>query len=104
VIGHLTPLFASEKGNVEWHPLARKILDDFGELEEVRNSLCSNLYCFASGGSRAPYYQRRIELLSQLSMHLCPKVQVWANALIKELEKERDEAARVADEWEWGIH
>jgi hypothetical protein len=103
-IAHLTPIFSSEKDKTSWHALARKIIDEFGNIEEVRDNLRSNLWSFSSCGSRAPYYQKRIDLLSQLSNHPIKEVREWAALGIKYFEKERDSARREAEEWEWGIH
>lgn len=102
-IAHLTPVFASEKGQTSWHPLARKLIDEFGNIEEVRNKLDSNLWSFSSMGSRAPYYQKRIDLLSELSNHPIKEVCEWAASSVKYFEKERDAASREAEEREWGI-
>ena len=55
-------------------------------------------------GSRAPYYQRRINLLKELMEHPIKEVDEWARANIKWFKKERDEATRESQEWEWGIH
>jgi len=103
-IAHLTPIFSSEKEKTSWHPLARKLIDKFGNIEEVRNKLDSNLWSFSSCGSRAPYYQKRIDLLSELSNHPIKEVREWAVSGIKCFERERDETRREAEEWEWGIH
>jgi hypothetical protein len=103
-IAHLTPVFPSDKGKVSLHPLARRVIDDFGSFKEVREELSSNLWSFSSGGSRAPYYQRRIDLLRELTAHPIKEVGEWAKSNIKWFEKERDEATRESQEWEWGIH
>jgi hypothetical protein len=103
-IAHLTPIFSSEKEKMSWHPLARKLIDEFGNIEEVRNNLSSNLNSFSSAGSRAPYFQRRIDLLSELSNHPIEEIREWASLDIKYFEKERDEARCEAEEREWGIH
>jgi hypothetical protein len=104
VIAHLTPIFSSEKEKASWHPLARKLIDDFGGIKEVRAELDSNICSFMSWGSRAPYYQKRIDLLSELLLHPIKEVCEWADSSIKYFEKERDEASRETEEWEWGIH
>jgi len=103
-IARLTPTFSSDKGKECLHPLAWKLIDDFGDIEAVRNELSSNLCCFPSCGSRAPYYQRRIDLLKELTSHPIKEVCEWAESNIKYFEKERDDARREAEEWTWGIH
>ena len=104
VIAHLTPVFSGEKEKISWHPLARKLIDEFGNLEEVRNKFSTNLWSFSSWGSRAPYYQKRIDLLRELLSHPIKEVREWAASNIKYFEKEREKARREAEEWDWGIH
>jgi hypothetical protein len=103
-IAHLTPVFSCEKGKELWHSLARRLIDDFGRLKEIREELSSNLWSFSLWGSRAPCDQRRIDLLKELEVHPIKEVSEWAKSNIKWFEKERDEATREAEEWEWGIH
>lgn len=103
-IAHLTPVFSGEKDKISWHPLARKLIDEFGNIKEVRNKLSSNLWSFSSWGSRAPYYQKRIDLLRELLSHPIKEVREWAASNIEYFEKEREEARREAEEWDWGIH
>jgi len=102
-IAHLTPVFSSEKEKTSWNPLARKLIDEFGSIEEVRSKLDSNLWSFSSVGSRAPYYQKRIDLVRELSDHPTKEVREWAESNIKWFEKERDAARREAEEREWRI-
>lgn len=103
-IAQLTPLFSGGKGKESLHPLARRLIDDFGSLKDVRGELHSNLWSFSSGGSRAPYYQKRVDLLRELLGHQIKEVREWAASNIKYFEKEKEEAIREAEEWEWGIH
>jgi len=102
-IAYLTPLFSSDEGKESMHPLMRSLVDNFGDIDEVRGELHSNLWSFVSTGSRAPYYQRRINLLKELLEHPIEAVDEWARANMKWLEKERDQANRESEEWEWGI-
>ncbi|MHC4154314.1 MAG: hypothetical protein ACYST6_05265 [Planctomycetota bacterium] len=101
-LAKLVPVFTGEKNNVSWHALARRIIDDYGKFEGVRRALQSNLWSFMSCGSRAPYYERRIALLSELASHPCREVRDWASANIRAFEQEKDKARQEAEEWEWG--
>ncbi|PEN12746.1 hypothetical protein CRI94_12015 [Longibacter salinarum] len=67
-----------EPTNPVWYPLARRILDEFGEVDEVRSALRSNMFSFSSTGSRIPYYKRRIGLLEELLEHDVAAVRQWA--------------------------
>ncbi len=104
IIAHIMPIFSKDEAGISWHPFARRIIDNFGHIEDVRHQLTSNMFSFASGGSRVPYYEKRIKLLSELSGHSCSEVSSWADNLIKYFEKEKQDAQLRTEEWEWGIH
>ncbi len=103
IIAKLVPVFKN-KEEAKWHPLAQRLIDEFGDLEEVRSRLSMNLWSFSSWGSRAPYYERRIQLLKTILKHRCKEVRTWATMEIEGFEKDREEAQMKAEEWEWGIH
>jgi hypothetical protein len=82
----------------EWHPLVLELLNRFGDKEEVRESLGSNLFSFGSVGSRIPYLKRRIDLLGKLSDHEKNAVRRWSaqqitqfEAYVREEEKREEE-------------
>jgi hypothetical protein len=84
-----------EPQDPRWHPFGLRLLDEFGNLEEVRASLSSNIFSFSSSGSRIPYYERRITLLEELLEQDIPAVRQWASKEIsryeKTIEQERQE-------------
>jgi hypothetical protein len=101
LLGQTVPIFAAksesetesrpsmweEPEHAEWHPFALRLLDEFGDLEQVRSSISSNMFSFGSSGSRIPYYRRRITLLNELLEHDIPDVRQWAAKEIKRYEK-----------------
>jgi hypothetical protein len=101
-LAYIVPIFATVKPPV-WHPLARRLIDDFGRLAKVLHYLSDNMFSFSSWGSRAPYYERRITLLEQLRDHVRAEVRTWAEEEIRCYEKERKQALERDDERKWGI-
>lgn len=79
----------------EWYPFALRLIDEFGDLDEVRSSISSNMFGFGSSGSRIPYYERRITLLEELLEHDILEVRQWASEEISRyestIERERQE-------------
>ena len=53
------------KERFQWHPHAL-VLMELGEKESVRESILSNLLSFGSTGSRVPYLDKRINLVTDL--------------------------------------
>jgi len=101
-IAYIVPIFATVKPPA-WHPLARRLIDEFGRLPKVLDSMSANMFSFSSGGSRAPYYERRIHLLRELLDHVEPTVIAWAEQEIRCYDKERKQAIQEDDERKWGI-
>jgi hypothetical protein len=101
-ITYIVPVFLTVK-EPAWHPLAKRLIDEFGQVPEVLDNLSANMFSFASGGSRAPYHERRIHLLRELLDHVEPKVKAWAEKEITYHEKDRARELQRADEWKWGI-
>lgn len=101
-LAYIVPIFLTIT-DATWHPLARRLIDEFGQYPEVLDSLSANMCSFASGGSRAPYHDRRIRLLEQLLNHGEAKVRAWAEGEIGCYKKERERAVQRDEEWRWGI-
>ena len=89
------PGVEDEPHDPKWYPFALRLLDEFGDLDEVRSSMSSNIFSFSSMGSRIPYYERRIALLKELLEHDLLDVRQWASGEIsryeKTIEQERQE-------------
>jgi len=94
----MTPIYADNNTKYnEWHPIARRIIDEFGNNKDVLIHLSSNMGTFSWGGSLVPYYSSQVEMFEQLLDHQFPNVREWAESTISNLkiavknEKNRDE-------------
>ncbi|RZJ90957.1 MAG: hypothetical protein EOO20_06620 [Chryseobacterium sp.] len=99
-LAELFPIFGARKGEDNkstWHPLSKKLIDDFGSVEEVLSNLDSNMNSFSWTGSVIPYLRSQIELMESLLNHKNIEVQQWSKSKIEYLnkqivfEKNRDE-------------
>ena len=79
------------------HPLLSRLLDDFGDREDVRITVERNILNGGWVGSETTKYVPFKEPLSTLHKHHKQEVRTWAKTLIHELEVAIEEA-RVRDE------
>ena len=68
--------------NKVFTPLLLKILDKYGNQEDVLIALENNLRTFAVIGSAIPLFENQISMLSTLTTHSNSKVREWANKQI----------------------
>lgn len=71
------PVFSSKEMN-DWHPWTRYIIDEFGNVENVLNSLSSNMGTYGWMGSLVPLLNRKKKLFEQLVNHNFEEVRLWA--------------------------
>lgn len=82
----MLPLYQGE-GN-RFSDFVMKLIDRYGDQEEVLSSLSSNMGSFSSMGSRVPYYEKRLACLSPLMEHSIEAVRVWARRELQDLKME----------------
>lgn len=104
-IGDMMSLFTVEKdGSYRWHPTALALFDG-GVDEAFTAAMQRKLLSFGSVGSRVPYVERRIALLTPLKDHSQPSVRQMASIVIALLEEvrvhetKRDEEAAAGIRW-----
>ena len=77
------------------HAVAARLLDEFGERDDVRRAIESNIHTFGWSGSLTTYFAPYKEPFSKLLQHSEPKVRSWAKTVLRQLdnsvEKARDE-------------
>ena len=103
-LAELVPIFATKIGqeNAHWHPISKRLIDTFGERDEVLNNLDANMGTFSWTGSTVPYYQAQLELMKGLLDHPKSEVEAWAKRKTGYLKLQIiDEKNRDA---EWGIN
>ncbi len=71
-------------------PLARRLLDEFGDREDVLAALNSNMYTFGWSGSVGDYYQQYIEPMRSLASHPIGAVRRWSNRVLVAMQREID--------------
>ena|ERR1035438_4805338 len=93
---------ASKDGALEWHPLALALLDGFF-TRTYTGAIRANLFSYGSIGSRVPYIERRIALLSKLEAHAKPDVRELAADVISAFEEDKKGQAKHDQEFKAGI-
>ena len=68
------------------HPIIARLLDEFGERENVRIAVELNIYTFGWSGSRTTYFAYYKEPFSKLLNHPKPKVRTWARIMLRQLD------------------
>jgi hypothetical protein len=77
----------------------RRLLDEFGDREDVLRGVARNLNTYGWTGSRTSYYALYEQPLTELARHPIGRVRRWASKMLRQLGSEI-EAARHEDEEE----
>ncbi|MCY3821499.1 MAG: hypothetical protein OXH52_19460 [Gammaproteobacteria bacterium] len=87
------------------HPLFRRLLDEFGDREDVLEAGWSNMHSFTWSGSLTTYFARYLGPLETLHDHPIPRVARWAKRMGRLLEREIKQESARDDEYEasWEI-
>jgi hypothetical protein len=91
---HFMSLYTVEKGEdgkekFQWHPHALALME-LGEKDSVRESILSNLLSFGSTGSRVPYLDKRINLVTDLRTTDNADLREIAESVIEVLQAHRE--------------
>ena len=65
------------QSSMQWHPVAKMLLDYFGDYDETLSELSANWGTFSWSGSIIPYYEQQLALIKQLSDHPLASVRKW---------------------------
>jgi hypothetical protein len=86
------------------HPRMRRLLDEFGDREDVLRALVRNMYTFGWSGSRSIYFESYDKPLQDLETHPIGAVRRWVKKLRARLKRDIDAARTEDDEQqsEWG--
>lgn len=80
------------------HPLFKRLLDEFGEREDVLDAARANIYTFIWRGSVAGYFAQYLRPLESLRGHPVARVARWADRTARQLGKEIERAKNREDE------
>jgi len=88
-LAELTPIFDNNNTDyAKWHPVALRLIDEYGAIEEVRSHLNSNMGTYSWTGSVVPFLESKKELFKQLTNHKTESVREWATSYIGYLDKD----------------
>ena len=87
-LAELVPIFAGKNDDFSnWHPLTLRLIDEFGDIEDVLSSLGANMGSFSWTGTIVPLLEGRMHILNLISSHKIKIVSDWAKREITYLEK-----------------
>lgn len=88
VLARIVPIYEKVDEKWTWHPLARWLIDHFGNRDEVLSAIAFNMSNFRIIiGSLVPFLQKQIELLKQLRDHRLPEVRAWVTRRVSKLQQ-----------------
>jgi DNA-binding transcriptional regulator YiaG len=97
VLPVLTSQRPQEGGNA-LHPLVKRLLDEFGDRNDVLRKLVQNMHTFGWMGSRTTYYALYEAPLRSLENHPIGAVRRWAKTMLGHMEAEIKAAKTEDDE------
>ena len=96
----LLPVLAAPDGEerkVSFHPRLARILDEFGDREDVREAIDRNVNSFGWSGSATTYYARYEHPFAELTRHPRLAVRRWAKSMLRRLRASRERARNEED-------
>ena len=82
------------------HPIVLRLLDEFGDREDVLRGLDTNIHSFTWMGSITSYFSQFLHPLSALFTHPVPRVARWAKRMHRRLKNEIVQAKDHDDEYD----
>jgi hypothetical protein len=94
----LVPIYNNDNRDyTKWNPIAKRLIDEFGNNQEMLNELDCNMGSFSWVGSVIPLLKAKKELFESLVNHPISNVREWANRnlqyITKEIENETNREA-----------
>ncbi|MEA5425772.1 hypothetical protein [Arcicella lustrica] len=88
-LAELSPIFDNNNTDyAKWHPIALRLIDEYGDIKDVRSNLSSNMGTYSWVGSLVPFLESKKELFKQLSNHKTESVREWSASYIGYLDKD----------------
>ena len=94
-----------EEGGNKLHPITKRLLDEFGDRDDVLKRLVSNMHTFGWSGSRTTYYALYEAPLRMLMQHPIGAVRRWAKTNLDNMIAQIQEAKTEDDEQnaQWNV-
>jgi hypothetical protein len=99
-VAAIAPVLTTRKPDAvdrQFHPLVKRLLDEFGDREDVLRTLVRNMNTFGWTGSRSTYYALYEQPLRGLDHHPIGTVRRWAKKMLQAF-RSAIEATRIEDE------
>ncbi len=100
----VVPVLTSYDREVEGHalhPRMARLLDEFGDREDVLRAIRGNICSYFGWGSPTGYYALyNAPLLRLREEHPSPRVRRWAKATLREIDSRSEGIRREEDEWD----
>lgn len=88
-LAELVPIFNNDNQEYsEWHPIALRLIAEYGHYEDVLSNLGSNMGTFSWTGSLVPFLESKKELFSTIKNHSVNEVSIWANKYLQYLDED----------------
>lgn len=97
-LARVLPVLTTRAKGAGFHPLVKRLLDEFGEREDVHRSLVQNMHSFGWSGSLTTYYALYEEPLRSLFEHQIGAVRRWAQVTHAHMRKQVEAAKNEDDE------
>ena len=88
---------SGQSGERTLHPVMRRLIDEFGDREDVQSAVIGNLHHYTHWGSESTYFAAYIPAFLNLEKHPDPNIQRWAGRCVRGL-RESVEAQKRRDE------
>jgi hypothetical protein len=88
-LAELVPIFDSDNTDYsKWNPITLRLINEYGEIQEVLQNLNSNMGTYSWVGSIVPFLEAKRDLFRSLLDHRLLEVRDWAERNIYFLERE----------------
>ena len=81
------------------HPVMSRLIDEFGDRDDVWHAVGANLNTFGWTGSTTTYYELYRDPLALLEDHPKRKVRTWAKRILRDIDSSIKSAQDHDDEW-----
>ena len=103
-LARVIPVISQNEGKWVFHPLARSLIDEFGDDEKVLSAISVNIGTYSWVGSLVPFYQRQEEAFNTIAEHENPAVRKWASNHLSFIRRQVEHESRRDQEHDWGIY